>query len=87
MPDLAGLATDGPLARTVEDAALLLDAMTGNHPGDMYTQPPRPAGETFAAHARRDPGRLRIGRSLQNAVRAPRCTPTASRPTRTPARC
>jgi amidase len=68
MPDLAGLATDGPLARTVADAALLLDAMTGNRPGDMYTQPPLPSGETFAAHASRDPGRLRIGRSLQHAV-------------------
>ena len=68
MPDLVGLATDGPLARTVADAAVLLDAMTGNHPGDMYTQPPRPAGQTFAACAGRDPGRLRIGRSLQHAV-------------------
>jgi amidase len=68
IPDLAGLSTDGPIARTVADAALLLDAMTGNHPGDMYTLPPLPYGETFAAHARREPGRLRIGRSLQNAV-------------------
>src|SRR6266700_1649127 len=56
MPDLAGLATDGPLARTVADAALLLDAMTGNHPGDMYTQPPLPPGQTCASHAGRDPG-------------------------------
>ena len=62
MPDLAGLSTDGPLARTVADAALLLDVMTGNHPGDMYTLPPLPAGETFLGHARREPGRLRIGR-------------------------
>jgi amidase len=68
MPDLAGLSTDGPLARTVADAALLLDAMTGNHPGDMYTQPPLAAGESFLSHASRDPGRLRIARSLQNAV-------------------
>src|SRR5215475_7648996 len=68
MPDLAGLSVDGPLARTVADAALLLDAMTGNHPGDMYTLPPLPAGESFLAHARREPGRLRIARSLQNAV-------------------
>ncbi len=42
MPDLVGLSTDGPLARTVADAALLLDAMTGNHPGDMYTLPALP---------------------------------------------
>jgi amidase len=68
MPDLAGLSTDGPLARTVADAALLLDVMTGNHPGDMYTQPPLPEGESFLAHARREPGRLRIARSLHNAV-------------------
>ena len=67
-PDLAGLAIDGPIARTVADAALLLDAMTGNHLGDMYTLPPLPAGETFLAHAGREPGRLRIGRTLQNAV-------------------
>jgi amidase len=67
-PDLAGLSIDGPLARTVADAALLLDAMTGNHPGDMYTLPPLPPGETFLAHAGREPGRLRIGRSLQHAV-------------------
>jgi len=67
-PDLAGLSIDGPIARTVADAALLLDAMTGNHVGDMYTLPPLPAGETFLVHAGRDPGRLRIGRSLQNVV-------------------
>ncbi|HEV3288162.1 MAG TPA: amidase [Streptosporangiaceae bacterium] len=68
VPDLVGLGVDGPLARTVADAALLLDVMTGNAPGDMYTQPPLPAGETFLDHARRDPGRLRIGRTLSHAV-------------------
>ena len=68
MPDLAGLSTDGPLARTVADAALLLDAMTGNHPGDMYTQPPLPAGESFLGYAGREPGRLRIARSLTTVV-------------------
>jgi amidase len=68
MPDLAGLATNGPIARTVADAALLLDAMTVNHVGDMYSLPPLPPGETFLAHATREPGRLRIGRSLQHAV-------------------
>jgi amidase len=68
VPDLAGLSTDGPLARTVADAALLLDAMTGNHPGDMYTLPPLRAGESFLGYARREPGRLRIGRSLKTIV-------------------
>ncbi len=68
MPDLAGLGVIGPLARTVADAALLLDVMADNFPGDMYTQPPLPAGETFLGYAGREPGRLRIGRTLQNAV-------------------
>jgi amidase len=68
VPDLAGLSTDGPIARTVADAALLLDAMTCNYPGDMYTLPPLPAGESFLAHARTDPGRLKIGRSIRNIV-------------------
>jgi amidase len=68
MPDLAGLSTDGPLTRTVADAALLLDAMTGNHPGDMYTLPPLPAGESFLSYASREPGKLRIARSLTTVV-------------------
>jgi amidase len=68
VPDLAGLGVNGPLARTVADAALLLDVMAENFPGDMYTQPPLPAGETFLGYARREPGRLRIGRTLQNSV-------------------
>ena len=68
MPDLAGLSTDGPLARTVADAALLLDAMVGNHPGDMYTQPALPAGESFLDYASGEPGKLRIARSLTTVV-------------------
>src|SRR4029077_6105221 len=68
MPDLIGLSTDGPLARTVADAALLLDAMTGNHPGDMYTLPGVPAGESFLSYATREPGKLRIGRSVKTVI-------------------
>ena len=68
VPDLFGLAVNGPIARTVADAALLLDVMSGNHPGDMYTLPPLPAGETFLGHTRREPGRLRIGRTLAPPV-------------------
>jgi amidase len=67
-PDLAGLSTDGPIARTVADAALLLDAMTGNHPGDMYTLPPLLPGESFLGYAQRQPGRLRVGRSRKTLV-------------------
>jgi amidase len=68
MPDLFGLSTDGPLARTVADAALLLDAMTCSYPGDLYSAPALPAGETFLDQASRDPGKLRIGRSAANVV-------------------
>ena len=68
MPDLFGLGTEGPLARSVADAALLLDVMTGNQPGDMYTLPPLPPGETFLGYASRPPGRLRIGRTLQHPI-------------------
>jgi len=68
MPDLMGLTTEGAIARTVADAALLLDAMTGSQPGDMYVQPPLPEGETFAGYAAREPGRLRIGRTLAHPV-------------------
>ena len=65
-----GLACVGPLARTVADAALLLDAVDRQPP-----RGPRPARapprEPFAAAARRaDPGRrLRIALSLQDPVR------------------
>jgi amidase len=68
VPDLSGLGVNGPIARTVADAALLLDVMAGNAPGDMYTQPPLPAGESFLGYASRLPGRLRIGRTRQSPV-------------------
>jgi len=68
VPDIYGLSTPGPLARTVADAAVLLDAMSGNHPGDMYTLPPLPPGESFLGHAGREPGKLRIARTLTTIV-------------------
>jgi amidase len=60
--DLSGLAWHGPIARTVADAAALLDVMAVPMPGDPHWAPPLPAGESFLGWARRDPGRLRIGR-------------------------
>lgn len=75
MPDLTGLSIDGPLARTVADAALLLDVMTCNYPGDMYVQPPLPKGESFLGYASREPGRLRIGRTMRAAVPGVRVHP------------
>jgi Asp-tRNA(Asn)/Glu-tRNA(Gln) amidotransferase A subunit family amidase len=53
-----GLGTSGPIARTVRDAAALLDVMTGNEPGDFYTAPP--LERSFLAEADVSPGRLRI---------------------------
>jgi amidase len=58
-----GLTCLGPLTRTVADGALMLDVLSGGHPGDLHTPPPPP--EPFAVMAERDPGRLRIGLSLQ----------------------
>jgi amidase len=67
MPDLTGLATDGPIARTVADAALLLDVMAGNYPGDMYTV--APPENTFLSYALNpSTSKLRIGRTLQHAI-------------------
>jgi amidase len=66
VPDLAGLSTNGPIARTVRDAALMLDVIARNMPGDMYHAAPQDG--TFLAAADRDPGRLRIGRSVASAI-------------------
>jgi amidase len=57
-----GLTSNGPLARSVGDAALLLDVLAGNVAGDLHC-PPAPE-EPFAAAARRDPGRLRVALAL-----------------------
>ncbi len=58
--DWSGLAGDGPLARTVRDAAALLDAMAHPMPGDPR---PLPDPDTpFSAWAAREPRRLRIAR-------------------------
>lgn len=56
--DPVGLGTSGSIARTVADAAALLDVQAGRRAGDP-TWAPAPAG-TFLAAAGRDPGRLRI---------------------------
>ncbi len=72
-----GLTCIGPLARTVADAAALLDAACGSHPLDLH-RPPPPREPYLAAAARGDPGRtLRIALSLK-----PPCTvvPTSLEP-------
>jgi Asp-tRNA(Asn)/Glu-tRNA(Gln) amidotransferase A subunit family amidase len=54
----AGLSTTGPIAHTVRDAALMLDAMAGMMPGDPYAArpPARPFVEEISAH----PKKLRL---------------------------
>ena len=68
MGDINGLATNGPLARTVRDAAALLDAMAGPMPGDPHWAPPVEGG--FLAACEQEPGRLRIGRYRDNGLLA-----------------
>lgn len=53
-----GLATFGPLARSVADSALLLDAMHGSIAGDLAIAPPFDGSYREAAST--TPGRLRI---------------------------
>ncbi|WP_371667823.1 amidase [Streptomyces sp. NBC_00289] len=56
-----GITVNGTLARTVADAALLLDAASGNHERD----PHRPPALTVSDSVGRDPGRLRVALSLK----------------------
>jgi amidase len=65
--DQPGLAIQGPIARTVPDAAAMLDAMAHPMPGDPYWAPPLAPGETFLSFAGRPTGRLRIGRYCATA--------------------
>jgi amidase len=67
--DTLGLSGCGPLARTVADAAAMLDALAMPQPGDPHWAPP-PA-EPFLTQVGRDPGRLRIGRYAVNVLGVP----------------
>ena len=55
----AGGTIDGCVARTVRDAAAVLDAISNPMPGDPYYAPPLPG--PLAASVGGDPGSLRIG--------------------------
>ena len=55
----AGMAIDGFLARSVRDAAAMMDACAGGDLGAPYAAPP--LAESFLAATRRPPPRLRIG--------------------------
>jgi len=64
--DWAGLATSGVIARTVGDAALGLDAMSGHLPGDPYWAE---ILEPFLPAAQRNPPSLRIGWTIDAPAR------------------
>ncbi|MDX6324821.1 MAG: amidase [Nocardioidaceae bacterium] len=64
--DPVGLGTAGPLARTVRDAAALLDVLAGPAVGDPYWAPP--PSRSFLASCDLDPGRLRVGRFAQPVI-------------------
>lgn len=61
-----GLATTGPITRTVRDAALMLDAMAGGGVGDPYAAPApeRPFIESITAR----PHKLRLAAIRQTAL-------------------
>jgi amidase len=75
--DVTLLSVIGSLARTVEDAAALLDAMAVPSPAEPVFAPPLPPGRSFLEFARQDPRPLRIGRyadsPLPGAELAPEC--------------
>jgi amidase len=61
--DAFGLAVQGPLARTVADAAAFLDVIAGPAPGDPYVAPP--PDRPFADEVGAPPGRLRVALVLE----------------------
>ncbi len=64
--DPVGLATAGPIARTVADAAAMLDVLAGRRVGDPSWAPP--PTDAFLAAAGRDPGRLRVARFITPVI-------------------
>ena len=64
--DPVGLSTAGPLARTVRDAAAMLDVMAGPAVGDPAWAPP--AATSFLAACDRPPGRLRVARFVAPVI-------------------
>ncbi len=64
--DPVGLATNGPLARTVRDAAAFLDVMAGRAVGDPFWAPAD--AQPFLSSCDRDPGRLRIARFSEPVI-------------------
>src|SRR3954449_8145344 len=65
--EISGLSVHGPLARTVRDAAALLDAMAGPSSEDWIWQA-APSNGTFLAACGDEPTSLRIGRYITPPV-------------------
>jgi amidase len=64
--EVTGLATAGSLARTVRDAAVLLDVLAGRRSGDPSWAPP--PSSTFLSACERPPGKLRIARFVEPVI-------------------
>jgi amidase len=58
------LSANGPMARTVEDLALMLDALSGEHPADPLSLPALPASFLHAARAPARPRRVAYSADL-----------------------
>src|SRR5260221_1540309 len=58
------LTVHGPMARNVEDLALLLDAMSGEHPADPLSLPALPASFLSAARSGNTPKRVAFSPDL-----------------------
>jgi amidase len=71
-----GITCYGPLARSVEDAALMLDVLAGNHPGDRHRPPP--STTSYVEAARRPPSCLRVALSFRTPFMYVRSTPAPS---------
>lgn len=64
--DPVGLSTAGTLARTIRDAAALLDVLAGRRVGDPFWAPPPSA--PFLDACDREPGRLRVARFVAPVI-------------------
>jgi amidase len=64
-----GMGIDGPIARTVLDAAVALDAMSGYEAGDHHWL--APPAQSFAETIRRRPGRLMVHLALDAPLGVP----------------
>jgi len=64
--EITGLATAGPLARTVRDAAAFLDVMAGRAVGDPFWAPE--SAQPFLASCEQAPGRLRVARFVTPVI-------------------